>query len=166
VRRGYPAGPRRVENSWRFCWSGLVVGGVRDGVVVSSVRRPWRGVKSVAVPAGVAISTRVRTTPEDYQVLGLVAGHLGWLRRSDLAAVSHAQQVDLGLDVEGCRQARRTRLNARKRELTGQSSARWASAIIAGNGDQVRLARDAQYRHVLGLRAAITTIEASGRPNR
>jgi IS605 OrfB family transposase len=108
----------------------------------------------------VAISTRVRTTAEDDRVLGLVAGHLGWLRRCDLAAVSPSQQVDLGLDVEGRRQARRTRLNARKRELTGQSSARWASAIIAGNDDQVRLARDAQYRHVVGLRAAIATIEA------
>ena len=83
-------------------------------MVVGSVRRRWRGVKPVAVPAGVAISTRVRTTAADDRVLGLVAGHLGWLRRADLAAVSHSQQVDLGLDVEGCRQARRTRLNARK----------------------------------------------------
>jgi hypothetical protein len=43
--------------------------------------------------------------------------------------------------------------------LTGQSSARWANAIIAGNDDQFRLARDAQYRHIIGLRAAILTIE-------
>jgi IS605 OrfB family transposase len=50
-------------------------------------------------------------------------------------------------------------LNARKRQLTGQSSARWANAIIAGNDDQVRLAREGQYRHIVGLRAAITTIE-------
>ena len=51
-------------------------------------------------------------------------------------------------------------MNARKKELTGQSSARWAYAIIAGNDDQLRLARDGQYRHVEGLRAAIATIEA------
>jgi IS605 OrfB family transposase len=63
-------------------------------------------------------------------------------------------------DTEGRQQARRTRLNTRKKELTGHSSARWANAIIAGNDDQLRLARDGQYRHVVGLRAAITTIEA------
>lgn len=116
--------------------------------------------KPVAAPAGVAISTRVRTTAVDDRVLNLVAEHLGRLRRCDLAAASHSPQVDLGLDAEGRRQARRTRLNARKKELTGRSSARWASAIIAGNDDQVRLARDGQYRHVVGLRAAIATIEA------
>jgi hypothetical protein len=43
--------------------------------------------------------------------------------------------------------------------LTAQSSARWASAIITGNDAQYRLARDAQHRHIIGLRAAITTIE-------
>jgi IS605 OrfB family transposase len=117
-------------------------------------------VKPVAAPAGVAISTRVRTTPVDDQVLDLVAEHLGRLRRCDLGAVSHSPQVDLGLDADGRRQARRTGVNARKRELTGQSSARWANAIIAGNDDQVRLARDGQYRHIVGLRAVIATIEA------
>ena len=76
------------------CRSALVVGGVCDRVVVGPVRRRWRGVKPVAVPAGVSICTRVRTTPEDDRVLDLVAGHLGWLRRCDLAAVSHSQQVD------------------------------------------------------------------------
>jgi len=108
----------------------------------------------------VAISTRVRTTREDDRVLDLVAANLGWLRRCDLAAVSHSPQVDPGLDTEGRHQARRTRLNTRKRGLTGHSSARWANAIIAGNDDQVRLARDGQYRHVAGLRAVIATIEA------
>jgi hypothetical protein len=53
---------------------------------------------------------------------------------------------------------RRDRLNARKKALTAQSSARWANAIIIGNDDQHRLARDAQYRHIVGLRAAIATI--------
>jgi IS605 OrfB family transposase len=117
-------------------------------------------VKPVAAPTGVAISARVRTTAEDDQVLDLIAQHLGRLRRCDLAPLSQPQHVDLGLDADGRQQARRTRLNARKKGLTGRSSARWASAIIAGNDDQVRLARDGQYRHVEGLRAAITTIEA------
>jgi IS605 OrfB family transposase len=51
------------------------------------------------------------------------------------------------------------RLNTRKTALTAQSSARWANAIIAGNDTQTRLARDGQYRHIIGLRAAIATIE-------
>lgn len=39
--------------------------------------REWRGVKPVAAPAGVAITTRLRTSPEDERVLDLVAEHLG-----------------------------------------------------------------------------------------
>lgn len=93
-------------------------------------------------------------------MLDLVAEHLGRLRREDLAAGSRPEPVDAGLEVDGRRQVRRDRLNARKKALTGQSSARWANAIIAGTDDQYRLAREAQYRHVVGLRAAITTIEA------
>jgi hypothetical protein len=63
------------------------------------------------------------------------------------------------LDTEARRQARRDRLNTRKSGLTAESSARWANAIIAANDDQYRLSRDAQDRHIVGLRAAIVTIE-------
>jgi hypothetical protein len=77
-----------------------------------------------------------------------------------LAAVSRPVPLDARLDADGRRQVRRGRLNARKKELTRLSSARWANAIIASNDDQYRLARDAQYRHIVGLRAAITAIEA------
>lgn len=121
--------------------------------------RQWRGVKPVAVPSGVAVETRLRTTVTDDRVLDLVAEHLGRLRRADLAAVCRPVPVDAGLDSEQRRQVRRDRLNARKKALTAESSARWASAIIAGNDDQYRLAREAQYRHIAGLRAAIATIE-------
>jgi len=121
--------------------------------------RPWRGVKPVAAPSGVAISTRLRTTPDEERVLDLVAGHLGQLRRADLAAVARPEPMDSGLDDQQRRSVRRGRLNARKKALTAQSSARWANAIIAGNDDQYRLARDGQYRHIVGLRAAIATIE-------
>lgn len=121
--------------------------------------RQWRGVKPVAVPSGVAISTRLRTSGEDERVLDAVAAHLGRLRRADLAATSQRKPADPTLDDEQRRQVRRARLNERKKVLTGQSSARWASAIIAGNDDQYRLSRDAQYRHIIGLRAAIATIE-------
>jgi hypothetical protein len=48
------------------------------------------------------------------------------------------------LSAEEGRQVRRDRLNTRKKALTAQSSARWANAIIAGNDDQYRLARDVQ----------------------
>jgi hypothetical protein len=107
----------------------------------------------------VAVGTRIATAAAEERVLDLVAAHLGRLRRADLAAVSHAEPVDAGLGAEERRAVRRGRLNARKKELTGQSSARWANAIIAANDDQCRLAREAQHRHIVGLRAAIATIE-------
>lgn len=121
--------------------------------------RQWRGVKPVAAPSGVAITARLRTPAEDEFVLDRVAAHLGRLRRADLAATSQREQADPALSGDERRQMRRDQLNARKKALTGQSSARWANAIIAGNDDQCRLSRDAQYRHIVGLRAAIAAIE-------
>jgi len=47
------------------------------GCVTAVKLREWRGVKPVAGPAGAAMSTRLRTTPEDERVLDLVAEHLG-----------------------------------------------------------------------------------------
>jgi hypothetical protein len=122
--------------------------------------REWRGVKPVAGAAGVAITTRLHTTPEDERVLDLVAEHLGRLRRADLAAVTQPETLDSVMDDAAELQARRRRrLNTRKQTLTAQSSARWANAIIAGNDAQYRLARDAQHRHIIGLQAAIATLE-------
>jgi IS605 OrfB family transposase len=127
---------------------------------VTAVRlREWRGVKPVAGPAGVAITTRLQTTPEDERVIDLVAQHMGALRRADLAAVSRPEPLDPAMDDQAKRQARRDRLNTRKKTLTAQSSARWADAIIAGNDAQYWLARDDQHRHLIGLRAAIATLE-------
>jgi hypothetical protein len=116
-------------------------------------------VKPVAAPAGVAINTRLRTCADDELVLDLVAGHLGRLRRADLAATSQREPVDPRLSTQERRQARRDGLNARKKALTARSTARWANAMIAANDDQYRLSRDAQYRHIVGLRSAIATIE-------
>jgi predicted transcriptional regulator len=122
--------------------------------------REWRVVKPVAGPHGAAITTRLRTTAADERVLDLVAEHLGSLRRADLAAISRNHQpLDRAIDEEAKRQTRRNRTNTRKRALTAQSSARWANAIIAGNDAQYRLARDSQHRQIIGLRAAIATIE-------
>jgi IS605 OrfB family transposase len=113
----------------------------------------------VASPSGVAIMTRLRTTPEDEVVLDAVAAHLSELRRGDLAAVCRPPAMAAGLDPDARRRLRRDRLNTRKSRLTARSSARWANAIISENNDQYRLARDAQYRQIVGLRAAIATIE-------
>jgi hypothetical protein len=121
--------------------------------------REWRGVKPVAGPSGVAITTRLRTTRADEHVLDLVAEHLGRLRRADLARVCQPVSLDPRLDAVTKRQVRRDRLNTRKKVLTADSSARWSNAIIAGNDAQYRSARDAQHRHIVGLRAAIATIE-------
>jgi IS605 OrfB family transposase len=129
------------------------------GYVTAMKLREWRGVKPVDDPAGVAITTRLRTTPEDEQVLDLIAEHLGGLRRADLAAITRPHQTDSAGDGSARRQVRRDRLNSRKKALTAESSARWANAIIAANDDQYRLARDAQHRHIVGLRVAIATIE-------
>jgi IS605 OrfB family transposase len=107
----------------------------------------------------VAITTRLRTTPADERVLDLVAEHLGRLRRADLVTVTRPEPLNPALGSAAKREAHRDRLNTRKSALTIDSSARWANAIIAANDDQYRLARDAQYRHIIGLRAAIATIE-------
>jgi hypothetical protein len=129
------------------------------GCVTAVKLREWRGVKPVAGPSGASVTTRLQTTPEDARVLDLVAAHVGGLRRADLAAVSRPAPLDPAMDDEAKRQARRDRLNTRKKALTAQSSARWANAIIAGNDDQYRLARDAQHRHIIGLRAAIANLQ-------
>jgi len=59
----------------------------------------------------------------------------------------------------GGRQVRRDKLNARKRELTALSSARWAHSVIAANDAQYRSSREAQGRHIGSLKAATETIE-------
>ena len=73
--------------------------------------------KPVAGPSRVAITTRLRTTPDDERVLDLVAQHLGGLRRADLAAVTRPEPLDPTIDGETKRQVRRDRLNTRKKAL-------------------------------------------------
>jgi hypothetical protein len=92
-------------------------------------------------------------------MLNLIADHLGKLRRADLVRACHSVPVDPSLGDAAKARARRDRLNTRKKRLTAESSARWANTIIAGNDTQYRLARDGQHRHIVGLCAAIATIE-------
>jgi hypothetical protein len=120
--------------------------------------RDWRGVTPVVGPSGAAIATRLRTTPADEAVLDAVAGHLGRLRRADLARVSRPALPTAGAG-EDERQARRDGQNARKRDLSALSSSRWANAVIAANDAQYRRSRAAQDRHIDGLRTAIKVIE-------
>jgi hypothetical protein len=132
--------------------------GMLEGVTAAKLRE-WRGVKPVAGPAGVAITTRLRTTPEDENVLDLVAEHLGGLRRADLSRVCRPIPFDPSLNGESKQRARQDRRNTRKKRLTAESSARWANAIISANDGQYGSARDAQRRHIIGLQTAIATIE-------
>jgi IS605 OrfB family transposase len=120
--------------------------------------REWRGVKDVAGPAGAAVTTRLRTTPQDDLVLNTVAAHNGTLRRRDLAACSRPEPLPEGLDPEGRRKALKDRLSVRKKALTSQSSARMASTIIRDNDAQYKRERDNQKRHIAAKKAAIAAI--------
>jgi hypothetical protein len=102
----------------------------------------------------------VRTTPHDDLVLDAVAGLIGRLRRADLAACSRPEPIPAGLSKEREKQARKDRLNARKKALTAQSSSRWASAVIRGNDAQYKLERRNQARHIASLKAGIAVLEA------
>jgi hypothetical protein len=127
---------------------------------VTAVRlREWRGVKPTAGPSGAAITTRLRTTQAEDAVLDVVAGHLGQLRRADLAVLSLPEPLVSGLRAAGQREACRDGLNTRKRALTALSSARWAHSVISANDAQCRSARQAQDRHIAGLRTATAAIE-------
>ncbi|MEU6786289.1 IS200/IS605 family accessory protein TnpB-related protein [Nonomuraea angiospora] len=103
----------------------------------------------VATPAcGVAIRDRLKgPTAQDETVLRLVAAHLSALASKDLA-VRCRDGLAHGAD----------RWAARKRELTGESSARWAGAITKTSHDQWALARRGQLAHLQTLEAGIATI--------
>jgi hypothetical protein len=132
--------------------------GMLEGVTAAK-QREWRGVKPVAAPAGVAITTRLHTPPEDENVLDLVAEHLGGLRRADLSRVCRPVPFGPSLNGEAKQRARQDRRNTRKKRLTAESSARWANAIISANDAQYGSARDGHRSHIIGLQAAIATIE-------
>ncbi|MFH8926472.1 IS200/IS605 family accessory protein TnpB-related protein [Streptomyces pristinaespiralis] len=99
-------------------------------------------------PSGVAVRTRLKgLTPEDEKVLRLVGAHLGSLASRDLKA-----RCADGLEHSAESWA------ARKRELTGVSSSRWAGSITKATHDQWALARRGQAAHIQGLEAGIRTI--------
>ncbi|MFI9838124.1 IS200/IS605 family accessory protein TnpB-related protein [Nonomuraea sp. NPDC051941] len=103
----------------------------------------------IAAPAsGVAIRDRLKgLSGQDEPVLRLAGAYLGSLASKDLA-VRCRDGLAHGAD----------RWAARKRELTPDSSARWAGAITKASHDQWALARRGQLAHLHTLEAGIATI--------
>ncbi|MFF0165993.1 IS200/IS605 family accessory protein TnpB-related protein [Streptomyces prasinus] len=99
-------------------------------------------------PSGVAVRTRIKQlTPADEEVLRLVGAHLGALAGRDLKA-----RCRDGLEHEAEAWA------VRKRELTPQSSARWAGSITKATHDQWALARRCARAHIQSMEADARTI--------
>ncbi|HEX5493735.1 MAG TPA: IS200/IS605 family accessory protein TnpB-related protein [Mycobacteriales bacterium] len=98
--------------------------------------------------SGVSIRDRLKgLTAADEKVLRLVGEHMGRLASADLA-----RRCRDGLDHSTDTWA------ARKRELTAQSSSRWAGSVTSNTHDQWGLSRRAQYQHLMSLEAGIRTI--------
>ncbi|MGW3357354.1 IS200/IS605 family accessory protein TnpB-related protein [Streptomyces bungoensis] len=100
-------------------------------------------------PTGVSIRTRLRPSSKDAAVLAEVGDFLGSLASADLAARS---RQGASRDPDSW--------SARKRALTGSSSARWAGSITRATNDQWALARRGQAAEMAWLRGQITRIEA------
>jgi IS605 OrfB family transposase len=90
---------------------------------------------------GVCIRTRLKgLTDADEAMLRQTGAHLGRLAGADLAARVRA---GLGHDKDGWAE--------RKRDLTVESTARWAGSITKATHDQWGLARRAQAAHIRSL---------------
>jgi hypothetical protein len=99
-------------------------------------------------PSGVAVRGRLKgVSTRDEQVLRAVGTHLGSLASKDLK-----DQCAAGMEHDAGAWA------ARKRELTGQSSSRWAGAITKAANDQWALARRCQLAYIQNLEAGVRTI--------
>ncbi|WP_329053500.1 transposase [Streptomyces violaceus] len=114
-------------------------------------RRPLRPIDPPFValgPSGVAIRTRLKgLTGDDDKALRAVGAHLGSLASKDLKrrcadGLEHSTHMWAG----------------RKRELTEESSSRWAGSITKATHDQWALSRRAQLAHIQGLEAGIRTM--------
>jgi hypothetical protein len=116
-----------------------------------AANRPLREIARPFVaggPSGVSIRDRLKgLTPQDEKVLRAVGGHMGRLASRDLArrcadALTHSSD----------------RWAARKRDLTADSSSRWAGSVTSHTHDQWGLSRRAQWAHLQGLDAGIRMI--------
>ncbi|MFE1291957.1 IS200/IS605 family accessory protein TnpB-related protein [Streptomyces sp. NPDC058751] len=99
-------------------------------------------------PSGVAVRDRLKgLSAQDERVLRLVGDHLGSLASGDLKARCAA-----GLEHDSESWA------ARKRELTGLSSSRWAGSLTKATHDVWELARRGQQAHIRQLEAGVDAI--------
>jgi hypothetical protein len=96
----------------------------------------------VTGPGAVTISGRLRTTPQDDEVLVAFGRLLDHLASSDLVRALGGMNW-----------------NQRKRLLTPECSARWAGTITRETNDQIALSLRNLERSAAGHRAAITAIE-------
>jgi hypothetical protein len=99
-------------------------------------------------PSGVSVRDRLKgLTTQDEKVLRLVGAHMGRLASRDLA-----RRCRDGMDHSTDTWAQR------KRELTAESSSRWAGSVTSNTHDQWGLSRRAQHQHLLSLDAGIHTV--------
>lgn len=105
--------------------------------------------RAINAPTGVAIKTRLRLTDHENTVISELVDHLSSLRRKDLAERSRLAKNHTPQDFA-----------RRKRELTSESTSRWAGSITRTNNDQYAFARRGQLMNIQGTRAAIRAIEA------
>lgn len=96
-------------------------------------------------PSGVAVRDRLKgLSAQDEKVLGAVGEHLGRLAAQDLKA-----RCADGLEHTAQSWA------ARKRELTAESSSRWAGSLTKATHEQWALSRRGQLAHLQGLEAGV-----------
>ncbi len=111
---------------------------------VADPRRPVPG----PAPTGVSVRDRLKgLTPRDETVLRVVGAHLGSLASTDLAARC--------LDGTG---HGKDSWATRKRELTPESSSRWAGTLTRASNEQWALARHSQAAHLHRLQTGIDTL--------
>jgi IS605 OrfB family transposase len=100
-------------------------------------------------PSGVAVRTRLKQlTAADEEVLRRVGAHLGALAGRDLRARC---RDGLGHDAEAWA--------VRKRELTPESSSRWAGALTKATHEQWALARRCAHAHLRNLETGVRTLQ-------
>jgi IS605 OrfB family transposase len=99
-------------------------------------------------PSGVSIRDRLKgLTSEDDNVLRLVGAHMGRLASRDLARRCF-DSLEHSTDTWA----------ERKRDLTTESSSRWAGSVTSNTHDQWGLSRRAQWAHLQSLDTGIRTI--------
>ena len=99
-------------------------------------------------PTGVAVRDRFKDlTPQDEQVLRTVGAHLGSLASRDLAT-----RCRDGRDHDADTWA------TRKRQVSAESTSRWAGSITKATHDQWALARRCQVDHLHRLEAGVRTL--------